>query len=114
MDKKTAICNYLKKHHMGKRNAIHSCELEKLFGSTDRTIRRYVNFLRNDVYAICSDESGYYYAENQAEINATVKRFNEQLTRMANARSGLLYASVIAPAAEIVIININGGDTSAK
>ena len=31
MDKKKAICEYLRKNHIGKENAIHSKELEKLF-----------------------------------------------------------------------------------
>ena len=31
MDKRTAICNYLKKHHTGKENAVFSRELERLF-----------------------------------------------------------------------------------
>ena len=31
MDKKKAICEYLRKNHVGKEKAIHSKELEKLF-----------------------------------------------------------------------------------
>ena len=111
MDKHTAICNYLKKHHTGKTNAVHSNELEKLFDMTGRNIRYVVNHLRKEGFPICSDEDGYYYAETQAEINATVKRLNEFLTRVSNARTGMLYASVIAPPnSEIKItIEVKGG-----
>lgn len=40
MDKKKAICEYLRKNHIGKENAIHSKELEKLFLLDGRNIRR--------------------------------------------------------------------------
>ena len=31
MDKKTAICQYLKKHHTGGERAVYSRELQRLF-----------------------------------------------------------------------------------
>lgn len=77
MDKKKAICEYLRKNHIGKGNAIHSKELEKLFMLDGRNIRRKISSLRQDGFPICSDESGYYYADNQKEINNTVCRLNE-------------------------------------
>lgn len=72
MDKKKAICEYLRKNHIGKGNAIHSKKLEKLFMLDGRNIRRKISSLRQDGFPICSDESGYYYADNQKEINNTV------------------------------------------
>ena len=74
MDKKKAICEYLRKNHIGKENAIHSKELEKLFLLDGRNIRRKISALRQDGFPICSDETGYYYADNQKEINTTVYR----------------------------------------
>ena len=59
MDKKKAICEYLRKNHIGKGNAIHSKELEKLFMLDGRNIRRKISSLRQDGFPICSDESGY-------------------------------------------------------
>lgn len=35
MDKKKAICEYLRKNHIGKENAIHSKELKSCFCLTD-------------------------------------------------------------------------------
>lgn len=35
MDRKKAICEYLRKNHIGKEKAIHSKELEKLFMLTE-------------------------------------------------------------------------------
>ena len=107
MDKQTAICNFLKKHHTGKDKAVSSRELERLFSLEGRTLRRKINRLRQDGYPICSDETGYYYAETQQEINATVCRLNGLVTQISNARTGLLYASVLSPEQVTVNININ-------
>ena len=95
MDKKAAICEYLKKHHRGKINAVFSHELQKLFSIDGRNLRRKISSLRKEGYPICSDETGYYYADNQREINATVGRMNELVTTVSNARSGLLFASIL-------------------
>ena len=95
MDKKKAICEYLRKNHVGKEKAIHSKELEKLFMLDGRNIRRKISSLRQDGFPICSDESGYYYADNQKEINNTVCRLNELVTKVSNARTGLLFASIL-------------------
>ena len=35
MDRKKAICEYLRQNHIGKEKAIHSKELEKLFMLTE-------------------------------------------------------------------------------
>lgn len=93
MDKKTAICRYLYRHHRGKRNAVYSRELERLFSIDGRNLRRKISALRQDGYPICSDESGYYYAETQKEINDTVRRLNGLVTMVSVARNGMLFAS---------------------
>lgn len=36
MDKKTAICQYLKKHHTGGERAVYSRELQRLFSIDGR------------------------------------------------------------------------------
>ena len=107
MDKTKAICEYLRKHHVGKENAIHSKELEKIFLLDGRSIRRKVSALLQDGVAICSDETGYYYADNQKEINATITRLNELVTKISNARTGMLFASVIECDGLTIQVNIN-------
>lgn len=106
MDKKKAICEYLRKNHIGKENAIHSKELEKLFLLDGRNIRRKISALRQDGFPICSDETGYYYADNQKEINTTVCRLNELVTKVSNARTGLLFASILGENAQTVEVTI--------
>ena len=107
MEKKTAICGFLEKHHTGREKAVSSKELERLFYLDGSSLRRYINRLRQDGNPICSDENGYYYAANQQEINATVRRLNGMVTHISNARNGLLYASVMLPDNVSVQININ-------
>lgn len=43
MDRKKAICEYLRQNHIGKEKAIHSKELEKLFMLDGRNIRRKIS-----------------------------------------------------------------------
>lgn len=106
MDKQSALCAYLEKHHTGKGNAVYSRELERVFCMDGRTLRRRVSRLRQDGFPICSDETGYYYAETQREINETVSRLNELVTKVSNARTGLLYASVLCDGNMTVELNI--------
>lgn len=113
MDNKKEICDYLRKNHTGREKAVYSRELERLFNLNGRSLRRRISSLRQDGYPICSDGSGYYYAENQREINATVSRLNEFVTGVCNARTGLLFSTVAQPGAEIEItIRVNGGEMS--
>ena len=113
MDKKATICAYLKEHHTGKSRAILSRDLQRLFSIDGRNLRRKISSLRQDGYPICSDESGYYYADNQKEINQTVYRLNGMLTKVSNARTGLLHASLQpTPVTIEITVIMNGGDTT--
>ena len=113
MDKKATICAYLKEHHTGKSRAILSRDLQRLFSIDGRNLRRKISALRQDGCPICSDESGYYYADNQKEINQTVYRLNGMLTKVSNARTGLLHASLQpAPVTIEITVIMNGGDTN--
>ena len=86
--------------------AFISKELEKLFLLDGRNIRRKISALRQDGFPICSDETGYYYADNQKEINTTVYRLNELVTKVSNARTGLLFASILGENAQTVEVTI--------
>lgn len=107
LDKRSAICEYLKKHHTGRGKAILSRELERLFSLDSRNLRRKISSLRRDGFPICSDETGYYYAETQEEINDTICRLNSLVLRISNARTGMLYASILGDGPVSVNININ-------
>lgn len=106
MKNPTAICEYLRKNHSGKKNAVHSRELQRLFSVQGSTLRRNISLLRQAGYPICSDQNGYYYAENQKDINDTVLRLNSLVTGISNSRTGMLYASVKEPDSVTVQISI--------
>ena len=53
-------------------------------------IRRIVNSLRCKGEPICSDLDGYYYANNQLEIKATIAQLSSRIQKIAQARDGLL------------------------
>ena len=86
--------------------AFISKELEKLFLLDGRNIRRKISALRQDGFHIWSDETGYYYADNQKEINTTVCRLNELVTKVSNARTGLLFASILGENTQTVEVTI--------
>ena len=106
MDKQTAICEYLKKHHTGLENAVHSKELERLFLIDRRGLQRKISRLRKDGFPICSGETGYYYAKDQYEINAMVSKLNCCATAFSNARNGMLFASVQAKTPTVIEVHI--------
>lgn len=110
-DKKTAILECLKTNHTGKRNAVHSAELERLFSIDDRAVRRKISALRKEGYPICSGDMGYYYAENQKEINSTVGRLKNLMTGVSDARTGLLFSKFPEPVLTIdITLHMNGGE----
>lgn len=100
------VCEHLKKYHRGKENPISSKRLERMSGVSGRTIRKYVHRLRQEGKPICSDQNGYYYAEEQQEVNETVSRLNEFITRIGNARTGLMFAKVIPSGGDEVVCTI--------
>lgn len=106
MENPTVICEYLRKNHTGKENAVHSHELQRLFSVRGSTLRRNISLLRQAGYPICSDQNGYYYAENQKDINDTVLRLNTLVTGISNSRTGMLYASVKEPNSVTLQISI--------
>ncbi len=97
LDKKSAICRYLYKYHRGKSKAIYSKEIESIFCIGGRSLRRIISLLRQDGYPICSDETGYYYAKTQKEINETVGRLSGLSHKISVARNGMLSAKIKNP-----------------
>lgn len=94
MDKLSEVCEYLKRNHTGKQNAVHSKELERRFSMTGRSLRRRIFKLRQDGHPICASEDGYYYAEKQSEINETVGWLDELVAKISNSREGLIQSRI--------------------
>ena len=106
MDKKKAICEYLRKIILAKKMPSTARSLKSCFCLTDEIFAARFSALRQDGFPICSDETGYYYADNQKEINTTVYRLNELVTKVSNARTGLLFASILGENAQTVEVTI--------
>ena len=85
-----AFCEYLAKNFRGAANPVSSKTLETIFHVKGTEIRRIVNSLRCKGEPICSDLDGYYYANNQLEIKATIAQLSSRIQKIAQARDGLL------------------------
>ena len=83
------FCEYLSKYYRGSNNPVSSKELEAVFHVKGSEIRRMVNSLRSKGEPICSDMDGYFYADNQHEINATIAQLTSRIQKIAKARDGL-------------------------
>ena len=81
-----AFCEYLSKYY----NPVSSKTLEAVFHVKGSEIRRIVNSLRSKGEPICSDYDGYFYADNQHEINATIAQLTSRIQKIAKARDGLV------------------------
>ena len=87
MDKQTALCHYLRQYHTGMGKAVYGRELERLFSIDGRNLRRKISALRMEGFPICSGDTGYYFADSQEEINATVSRLNERSPKYPTAET---------------------------
>ena len=89
------ILSYLKQNHTGRERAVCSKDLERIFSMSGRTVRAKVNHLRQGGKPVCSSQNGYYYAGCQEDINQTIRWLNDLVTGVSNARTGLLFATLI-------------------
>ena len=89
------ILSYLKQNHTGREKAVCSKDLERLFSMSGRTLRAKVNHLRQGGKPVCSSQNGYYYAGCQEDINQTIRWLNDLVTGVSNARTGLMFATLI-------------------
>lgn len=92
-----ALCEYLERYHLGERDPASSKKLEAVFHVKGSELRRIINNLRSQSQPICSNATGYFYAANQEEINATVAQLNSRITHIAKARDGLRKCTQYAP-----------------
>lgn len=91
------VLEYLKLNHTGKEMAVSSRYLEKKYKLSGRKLRNVINSLRCKGKPICSDENGYYYAENQREVIGSIRQLNSRIGNIARAKNGLLKALSLFP-----------------
>jgi biotin operon repressor len=61
--------------------------------TSDVSVRRAVNQLRQEGEAICSNGDGYFYAANNAELQDTIVELESRVSSVNNAIVGLRLAS---------------------
>jgi len=83
---------YMKQYHTGKEKAVSSMCLQSRFLISGRTVRKFVNQLRNDGKPICSDENGYYYAIDKKELLNSIYQMASRIREIAKAKNGLAKA----------------------
>lgn len=103
------ILTYLKRYRKGRSKAVPSVVMERKFRIPGRRLRKKITALRRGGHPICSDETGYWYAANDAELGQTIQRFNHELGNSIKTRNGLVRARS-AFAEEYVQMEI-GGDS---
>jgi biotin operon repressor len=86
------LLSCLRCRHKGRRNAVKSTGLEARFDVSGKEIRDAVNALRRAGYPICSDETGYYYAETAAELKESINHLTKRIAGIVAARDGLMIA----------------------
>lgn len=102
---------YLKDYHTGKEKAVSSAYLQNKLSISSRTIRKIVNQLRNDGVPICSDENGYYYAEDTDEVLNSIYQMTSRIREIARAKNGLVKSLKRFPDnSGQLILQIDGGE----
>jgi transcription initiation factor IIE alpha subunit len=82
---------YLRKRHKGRKKAVTSGELESVFNIKGSEVRRIINDLRCCGHPVCSDNTGYYFAGNEKELNATIAQLTGRAEKILKARDGLVF-----------------------
>ena len=80
---------YLEGNCRGRRRSITSRRLEQKLNLSGNEIRRQVNALRREGLPIASSGDGYFYAENAAEVYATIRSLKKMRRGLDAAIEGL-------------------------
>ena len=89
---KEKVCSYLDTNCVGKKKVISSGQLEQKLHLSGNEIRKQINALRREAIPIASNSSGYFYAENAAEVYATIRSLQKMRFGLDAAITGLEHA----------------------
>lgn len=73
----------------GEANAISNRELAYRAGINERGVRKLVHEARIEGEPICSSDSGYWLAENIAEVDLSLRRIYSQIKQMSKTAHNL-------------------------
>ena len=86
---KESVYAYLEGSCRGRRRAVSSQRLEQKLNLSGNAIRKQVNALRREGEPIASSGNGYFYAENAAEVYATIRSLKKMRRGLDAAIEGL-------------------------
>lgn len=80
------IVEYIKAHNG---IPVSARNLSEAFGISGFEVRRRINYARSEGCPICSCNKGYYYSENNDEIEKTIMSLSNRIGSMQRAIKGL-------------------------
>lgn len=85
----------IRKHHVGKNNAVKSSRIVKSYNEkndlklTGVKIRKMINWLRSGGLVVCGSEKGYYYPENKTDLQKSIKSLTQRVNQIQRSIKGL-------------------------
>lgn len=86
---KEEIKEYLQNYCCGSANSIKSENLQRELNCDKRELERHIHDLRQDGVPICSWRMGYYFADTEDDVRATIKQMQGRIKKMNQAINGL-------------------------
>lgn len=87
--KKEALKNCLYNKHRGRSKAICGDSLRRELHMTEKEMRKCVNRLRREGVPICSDQTGYFYAQSADEVLTTIQFLLKMRQGLDSAITGM-------------------------
>lgn len=86
---KEKVYGYLCAYCIGRKRVTSSQALEKVLDMSGNELRKQINALRRGGIPIASNSAGYFYAENAADIYATIRSLQKMRRGLDAAIEGL-------------------------
>lgn len=86
---KEKVYGYLCAYCIGRKHVTSSQTLEKMLNLSGNELRKQVNALRREGIPIASNSAGYFYAENAADLYATIRSLQKMRRGLDSAIEGL-------------------------
>ena len=86
---KEKVYGYLCAYCIGRKRVTSSQTLEKTLNLSGNELRKQINALRREAVPIASSSAGYFYAENAAELYATIRCLEKMRRGLDAAIEGL-------------------------
>ena len=86
---KEKVYGYLCAYCIGRKHVTSSQALEKVLDMSGNELRKQINALRREGIPIASNSAGYFYAENVADLYATIRSLQKMRRGLDSAIEGL-------------------------